>query len=115
MLGERDHRDMVQYDLIHDILVDPLLADQVGQVYTEVDSYNMTDDINRLLQGVYPTEAAFMDSLYAYYRKSETFHPIWEKYNRLKFLKSIYEINRTSPREIKLGLTASSHGTRFAQ
>ena len=105
VLGERDHRDTVQYDLIHDILADPRFAEQVGHVYTEVGSYNMNDDVNRLLQGSYPTEAAFMDSLYAYYRKSETFYPIWEKYNRIKFLKGIYEINRTSPRKIRLGLT----------
>ena len=105
VLGERDHRDTVQYDLIHDILADPRFAEQVGHVYTEVGSYNMTDDVNRLLQGVYPTEAVFMDSLYAYYRKSETFYPIWEKSNRVKFLKGIYEVNRTSPKKIKLGLT----------
>lgn len=105
VLGERDHRDTVQYDLIHDILADPRFAEQVGHVYTEVGSYNMNDDVNRLQQGSYPTEAAFMDSLYAYYRKSETFYPIWEKYNRIKFLKGIYEINRTSSRKIKLGLT----------
>lgn len=105
VLGERDHRDTVQYDLIHDILADPRFAEQVGHVYTEVGSYNMNDDVNRLLQGDYPTEAVFMDSLFAYYRKSETFYPIWEKYNRIKFLKDIYEINRTSPRKIRLGLT----------
>ena len=105
VLGERDHRDTVQYDLIHDILADPRFVEQVGYVYTEVGSSNMNDDVNRLLQGSYPTEATFMDSLYAYYRKSETFYPIWEKYNRVKFLKGIYEINRTSPRKIKLGLT----------
>lgn len=105
VLGERDHRDTVQYDLIHDILTDPRFAEQIGYVYTEVGSYNMNDDVNRLLQGSYPTEAAFMDSLYTYYRKSETFYPIWEKYNRVKFLKGIYEINRTSPRKIRLGLT----------
>ena len=103
VLGERDHRDTVQYDLIHDILADPRFAEQIGYVYTEVGSSNMNDDVNRLLQGSYPTEANFMDSLYAYYRKSETFYPIWEKYNRVKFLKGIYEINRTSPRKIKLG------------
>ena len=105
VLGERDHRDTVQYDLIQDILADPRFAEQIGYVYTEVGSYNMNDDVNRLLQGSYPTEAAFMDSLYAYYRKSETFYPIWEKYNRIKFLKGIYEINRTSPKKIRLGLT----------
>ena len=104
VLGERDHRDTVQYDLIQDILADPRFAEQIGYVYTEVGSYNMNDDVNRLLQGSYPTEAAFMDSLYAYYRKSETFYPIWEKYNRVKFLKGIYEINRTSPKKIRLGL-----------
>ena len=84
---------------------DPRFAEQIGYVYTEVGSYNMNDDVNRLLQGCYLTEAAFMDSLYAYYRKSETFYSIWEKYNRVKFLKGIYEINRTSPRKIRLGLT----------
>ena len=105
VLGERDHRDTVQYDLIQDILADPRFAGQIGYVYTEVGSYNMNDDVNRLLQGSYPTEEAFMDSLYAYYRKSETFYPIWEKYNRIKFLKGIYEINRTSPKKIRLGLT----------
>lgn len=62
VLGERDHRDTVQYDLIHDILADPRFAEQVGHVYTEVGSYNMTDEVNLLLQSNYPTEAAFMDS-----------------------------------------------------
>lgn len=105
VLGERDHRDTVQYDLIQDILADSRFAEQVGHIYTEVGSYNMTDEVNRLLQSNYPTEAAFMDSLYAYYRKTEIFYPMWEKYNRVKFLKGIYEINRTSPRKIRLGLT----------
>lgn len=100
VLGERDHRDTVQYDLIHDILADPRFAEQVGHVYTEVGSYNMTDEVNLLLQSNYPTEAAFMDSLYAYF-----FYPMWKKYNRVKFLKGFYEINRTSPRKIRLGLT----------
>ena len=105
VLGERDHRDTVQYDFIHDILSDPRFAERVGHVYTEVGSYNMNDDVNRLLQGDYSSDTAFMDSLYAYYGKSETFYPIWEKYNRVKFLKGIYEINRTSPKKIRLGLT----------
>lgn len=79
VLGERD------------LLADPRFAEQVGHVYSEVGSYNMNDDVNRLLQGDYPTKAVFMDSLFAYYKKSETFYPIWEKYNRVKFLKDIYE------------------------
>lgn len=105
VLGERDHRDTVQYDLILDILADPRFAERVGYVYTEVGLYNKNDAANRLLQGDYPTERTFIDSLYAYYRNSESFYPLWEKYNRVKFLKGIYEINRTSPKKIQLGLT----------
>lgn len=30
----------------------------------------MNDDVNRLLQGDYPTKAVFMDSLFAYYNVS---------------------------------------------
>ena len=50
VLGERDHRDTVQYDLIHDILADPRFAEQIGHVYTAVGSYNLNADVNRLLQ-----------------------------------------------------------------
>ena len=105
VLGERDHRDTTQYDLILDILADPRFAKRIGHVYTEVGSYNMTDDVNRLLQGDYPSHEAFMESLYAYYRKTENFYPMWEKYNRMKFLKGLYEINRKARRKITLGLT----------
>lgn len=105
VLGERDHRDTVQYNLILDVLADSRFAKRVGHVYTEVGSYNMNDDVNRLLQDDYPMDAAFMDSLYAYYRKTENFYPMWEKYNRVKFLKGIYEINRAAKKKIVLGLT----------
>lgn len=105
VLGERDHRDTVQYNLILDILADPRFAGQIGHVYTEVGCRNRTDAVNRLLQGTYPTETAFRDSLYAYFRQTEVFYPMWEKYNRVKFLKGLYHINRTSPQKIILGLT----------
>lgn len=104
VLGERDHRDSVQYDFILDVLADPRFAREIGYVYTEVGSQNMTPAVNRLLQGNYPTEAAFMDSLYAYY-PNEIFYPLWEKYNRVKFLRGIYRINRSSRQKITLGLS----------
>lgn len=104
VLGERDHRDTVQYNFILDVLADPRFVREIGYVYTEVGSQNMTPAVNRLLQANYPTEAAFMDSLYAYYRK-EMFYPLWEKYNRVKFLCGIYHINQSSEQKITLGLS----------
>ena len=105
VLGERDHRDSIQYNFILDLLADPRFAERVGHVYTEVGSINMTEDVNRLLQGSYSSENEFMDSLYTYYRKGECFYPLWEKYNRIKFLKGLYKINKESSRKIHLGLT----------
>lgn len=36
VLGERDHRDSIQYNFILDLLADPRFAERVGHVYTEV-------------------------------------------------------------------------------
>ena len=105
VLGERDHRDSIQYNFILDLLADPRFAERVGHVYTEVGGINMTEEVNRLLQGSYSSENEFMDSLYAYYRKGECFYPLWEKYNRIKFLKGLYNINKKTSRKIHLGLT----------
>lgn len=105
VLGERDHRDSLQYNFILDLLADPRFAERVGHVYTEVGGINMREKVNRLLQGSYSSENEFMDSLYAYYRNGECFYPLWEKYNRIKFLKGLYKINKKSSRKIHLGLT----------
>ena len=105
MLGERDHRDSVQYNFILDLLADPRFAERVGHVYTEVGGINLTEDVNRLLNATYAADDDFMDSLYSYYQKGECFYPLWEKYNRIKFLKGLYNINKKTSRKIHLGLT----------
>lgn len=105
VLGERDHRDSIQYNFILDLLADSRFAERVGHVYTEVGGINLTEDVNKLLNATYTTEGDFMDSLYTYYRKGECFYPLWEKNNRIKFLKGLHDINRKSSRKIHLGLT----------
>lgn len=87
------------------MLADPRFAERVGHVYTEVGGINLTEDVNRLLNARYATEGDFMDSLYTYYRKGECFYPLWSKYNRIKFLKGLYNINKKTSRKIHLGLT----------
>ena len=104
VIGERDHRDTTQYELILDLLKDPRFAQEVGYVYTEVGCVNRTKDVNKLLCGRYKSDKAFNDALYTYLR-NEDFNPLWDKYNRVQFLRGLYEINHNSKHKITLGLT----------
>ena len=105
VIGERDHRDTTQYELILDILKDPRFVKEVGYVYTEVGCVNRTSEVNKLIKGKFQTNEDFMNHLYAYLRTAEVFYPLWEKYNRVQFLKGLYEINRNNRQKITLGLT----------
>ena len=53
VLGERDHRDSIQYNFILDLLADSRFAERVGHVYTEVGGINLTEEVNRLLNATY--------------------------------------------------------------
>ena len=105
VIGERDHRDTTQYELILDILKDPRFAKEIGYVYTEVGCINRTSDVNKLIKSNFKTDEDFMNHLLSYLRTGEVFYPLWEKYNRVQFLRGIYEINRNSRKKITLGLT----------
>ena len=105
VISERDHRDTTQYELILDILKNPRFAKEIGYVYTEVGCINRTSDVNKLIKGNFKTDEDFMNHLLSYLRTGEVFYPLWEKYNRVQFLKGIYEINRNSRKKITLGLT----------
>lgn len=106
ILGERDHRDTTQYDLIMDILKDPRFAENIGYVYTEVGVTNMTEAANKLIKGEYADDEAFYSSFIKFYRDFD-YEPLWEKYNAYKFIKGLYTINRTLPSDKKItwGLT----------
>ena len=81
IIGERDHRDTTQYELILDLLKDPRFAKEIGYVYTEVGCMNRTSDVNKLIKGSFNTDEDFMNHLLSYLRTGEVFYPLWEKYN----------------------------------
>ena len=105
VIGERDHRDTTQYQLILDILKDPRFVKEIGYVYTEVGCVNRTSEVNKLIKGKFQNNEDFMNHLYSYLRTGEVFYPLWEKYNRVQFLRGLYEINRNNRQKITLGLT----------
>ena len=97
MLGERDHRDSVQYNFILDLLADPRFVERVGHVYTEVGGINLTEDVNRLLNATYAADDDFMDSLYSYYQKGECFYPYGRNTTASSFSKAYITSTRRPP------------------
>ena len=65
---------------------------------------NRTKEVNNLLRGTYKSDKEFNNALYAYLR-AEDFNPLWDKYNRIQYLRGLYKINRNSKQKISLGLT----------
>mgnify|MGYP000859793846 CR=1 FL=1 len=106
ILGERDHRETTQYDLILEILTDERFINQIGYVYTEVGVINKNDCLNSVLKSEYSTPEKFEKSLIEVYRQL-MFFPLWDKYNMYKYLKGVYNINKSLPieKKITVGLT----------
>ena len=106
ILGERDHRDTTQYNLISDILSDERFINNIGHVYTEVGVMNRTEWANTVLKNQYSSDDEFEKELIKLYRELD-FNPLWEKYNMYKYLKGIYHINKTlaPDKKISIGLT----------
>lgn len=96
ILGERDHRDTTQYDLIEQIVSDPRFIDKVGHVMTEIGVYNMTDEIDRIVNSSYASDKAFETALWSAYKNLD-YTPLWENTDFYQYLCSIYRINRNLP------------------
>lgn len=105
VFGERDHRDMTQYDLIEQIISDPRFTESVGNIMTEVGANNYTDRINEVLSTVYPNDSMYHKDLIEVYRAMD---PCWDKTNYLRLLNDIHRINAGQPDGKKLHLTMLS-------
>ncbi len=105
ILGERDHRDITQYELILRLLADKRF-EEIGFVYTEVGCANWTESANRLIKSDWESEEEFQKALREHLR-NEDYGFLWEKTNRSLLLDGLYRINRKIPKDkrISLGLT----------
>lgn len=104
VLGERDHRDTTQYNLILDILSDKRFIDNVGNLYLEVGVVNATEKANNLIKNT--TSKDKFDKEFVELQMIEHWSPFWEKYNRYQLLYGLFNINKNLPKDkqINLGL-----------
>jgi hypothetical protein len=103
ILGERDHRDTTQYELVQKILSDPRFTENVGNVFTEVGVSNRTEWANRVVKGAYKSQADFEAELRKLYREAD-YEVLWEKYNFWKYLSGVYRINKGLPEGKKISV-----------
>lgn len=101
ILGERDHRDTTQYELITKIISDKRFIEKVGNVFTEIGVNNRETWANEVLKGKYDTYADFETELRKLYREM-FFYPYWEKYSYWLLLTSIYKVNASLPEKKKI-------------
>jgi hypothetical protein len=106
VIGERNHNDTTQYNLLLDVLGDKRFIENVGHVYTEVGCVNRTEYANKVLKATYKNDIEFENNLITLCRDLD-FNPLWEKYSMYKYLKGIYAINKDldEASKITVGLT----------
>ena len=92
ILGERDHRDMSQYQFVSEIISDRRFIQNVGHIFTEIGATNQTERANNILGSEYESYLDFEKDLMELYRDLSSSY-IWEKYNYWYLLSAIYRIN----------------------
>jgi len=103
ILGERDHRDTTQYELIREIISDPRFIENVGVVMTETGSHNRTAWVNRIIGTNYADDgrlnAAILELL-----RNMSHGSVLDKTNSYSFLKYLSRTNRSllPEKQIKL-------------
>ncbi len=105
VLGERDHRDTTQYNLILDILSDKRFIEKVGNLYLEVGVVNATERANDLIKNSHDKES--FHKRFVELQMIEMWSPsYWDKYNRYQLLYGLFRINKELSREnqINIGL-----------
>lgn len=100
ILCERDHREMLQYDLILDIVQDPYFVENIGNVFTEIGGRCIEDELNSFLQNRNMVESEINNQ--ALHLQRNCMFPLWEKPNFSKFIKGVHQINKDLPDAYKV-------------
>ncbi len=104
ILGERDHRDTTQYNLILDILSDKRFIENIGHLYLEVGVINATTDANTLIKKGFKSQTEFNQHFISLQMK-EVWHPQpWLNYNRFQLLNGLANINQNLSKEEQISI-----------
>lgn len=97
ILCERDHRDITQYDLLHDIFRDKRFSDDIRHAYFEIGNYDNNDTLNAFLRNPNLSNEKVEQSILSFQRKSYYGTSLWEKANYSYNIRGVYNINKNLP------------------
>lgn len=103
ILCERDHREMTQYELILKVLGNERFTQRAGNAYFEIGSSLNNERLNEFLHACSLPPEEVSGAVLAFQRDAYG-AALWEKANYSRYLTGVYEINRTLPRDKRLGI-----------
>lgn len=105
ILGERNHGEMTQYDLIYDIVKSDYFIKNVGNIFTEVGSVSKQKEVLEFIKMDYSNKNLREQELLNLYRNIKW--PVWEKSNFYYFIKNINILNSELDNSKKINLFLS--------
>jgi hypothetical protein len=100
---ERDHWEITQYDLFIEIVEDPYFINEVGNIFTEVGTVSLQDEVNDFVNRDYETDSLKNADARAINRNL-SFDPLWNRYNFYYFIQELNEINSKITIDKKINL-----------
>ena len=97
VLGERNHKDITQYELFYKIISDKRFIQKFGYVFTEVGSQTINNRLNKFLQAKDLNKSEVNTELIDIYRNISS-EGYWEKYNFYYLLNKIHYLNNSLPK-----------------
>ncbi len=101
VLCERAHPETTQYDMICELTADARFQQQVGHIFIECGSVNLRPAVEELLMNDTLSEEQAQQKLREIYRNF-SFDVLWDKTNSYDFLRKVYRLNRTLPKESRV-------------
>lgn len=98
ILCERSHPEVTQYDMIYGLVSDPRFEQHVGHIFTEIGSVTLQPYIETLLMNDQLTDEQVNEKL-RYIARNMGHDAGWEKTIFYDFLKKLFYLNRSLPKE----------------
>lgn len=101
VLCERAHPEFTQWDFIYDVVSDRRFIDRVGHVFTEYGDRNTQPALDEFMHAADLSDAEVAGRALRVMRDSFMW-PYWNNTNFYEYLKKLYRLNQTLPREKRI-------------
>jgi hypothetical protein len=112
VLCERFHGDVTQYDMIYELVSNPGFQQQAGHVFTEVGTATLRPIVESFLMDDQLSDEQASEKM-RYIARNIGWLPAWENTNFYDFLRKLYNLNRSLPRDRRVHVYPSDLDFRW--